>query len=116
MASFELFYDEEEDTLEVTFETYSEDLARTVPLNDNIVLYVDAFASLAWGVAFYSYSQLLLVSETHLDGLRPLPEADARRLLRLLEHPPVTHFLRLLDSGGLRALVLAPNLQDLLSS
>src|SRR5579884_2951952 len=81
MPSFEMIYEEDEDVLEVTFEMFDENFARTIPLNDNIVLYTDTTVSLAWGVTFYSYARLLQVSETHLDGLRPLPEADVRRLL-----------------------------------
>lgn len=115
MPSFEMIYEEEEDVLEVTFEMFDEHFARTIPLNDNILLYTDSSVVRAWGVTFYSYQQLLQVSETHLDGLRPLPESDARRLLALLQDPPVSHFLDLLDASDLRALVKAPHLQSLLS-
>lgn len=114
MPSFELIYEEEEDVLEVTFEAFDETFARAIPLNDNLTLYTDAFLSAAWGLTFYSYHQLLQVSETHLDGLRPLPEAEARRLLNLLSTPPASLFLQILDMADLRALVKAPALQELL--
>ena len=41
MASFELIYEAEEDVLEVTFAVFDENFARTIPLNDNIILYTD---------------------------------------------------------------------------
>lgn len=115
MPSFELIYEQEEDVLEVTFETFDEHFARALSLNDTIVLHTDLTVSAAWGLTFYSYSQLLQVSETHLDGLRPLPEAEARRVLHLLARPPASYFLEILDPGDLRALVKAPHLQDLLT-
>lgn len=115
MASFEMIYEEEEDVLEVTFTMEEDPFARAIPLNDNLVLHTDMTLSVVWGLTFYSYQQLLQVSETHLDGLRPLAEADARRLLTLLERPPASLFLKILDPADLRALVKAPHLQDLLA-
>jgi hypothetical protein len=114
MPSFELIYEEDEDVLEATFEVFDEHFARAIPLNDAILLHTDLSLSVAWGITFYNYTRLLQVSETHLDGLRPLPEADARRVLNLLSLPPIVSFLELLDPGDLRALVKAPHLQDLL--
>jgi hypothetical protein len=113
VASFELAYDEDEDVLEVTFAAFDEHFARTLVLNDNIVLYSDTSFSVAWGLTFYSYGQLLQVSETHLDGLNTLDEPDAHRLLRIIDRPPVSLFLQILDSTGLRALVKAPGLESL---
>jgi hypothetical protein len=114
MPSFEMLYDEEEDALEITFATFDESFARTIALNDNIVIYTDLSLTSAWGVSFYSYTRLLQVSETHLDGLRPLPEADARRLLALVHSFPLSLFLEPVDPGDLRARVKAPGLLELL--
>ena len=114
MPSFEMLYDEDEDALEVTFATFDESFSRTIALNDNIVIYTDLSLTAAWGVSFYSYARLLEVSETHLDGLRPLPEADARRLLALVHSFPLSLFLEPVDPGDLRARVKAPSLEDLL--
>jgi hypothetical protein len=113
MPSFELIYEDEDDVLEVTFEMFDEHFARTISLNDSIILYADTTVSVAWGLTFYSYAHLLQVNETHLDGLRHLPEADSRRLMALLSAPPAAYFLELLDPGDLRALVKAPHLQDM---
>ena len=114
MPSFEMLYDTDEDALEITFATFDESFARTIALNDNIVIYTDLSLTSAWGVSFYSYTRLLQVSETHLDGLRPLPEADARRLLALVHSFPLSLFLEPIDPGDLIARVKSPNLLDLL--
>jgi hypothetical protein len=114
MSSFELSYEEEEDVLEVTFETFDEHFARTIPLNDKIIIYTDLSFTAAWGISMYSYMRLLEVNETHLDGLRPLPEADARRLMNLLYAYPLAHFLEVLDPGELLARVKAPQLLALM--
>jgi hypothetical protein len=114
MASFELIYEEDEDVLEVTFVTFDENFARTIALNDNIVLYTDTEFKAAWGLTLYSYAQLLQVSETHLDGLRPLDGVRLQKLLRLISMPPISCFLQMIAVGELRALVKAPNLEQLL--
>jgi hypothetical protein len=115
MASFELNYDEVEDALEVYFETFDEHFARTIPLNDNIVLYTDMAFSVVWGMAFYDYSRLLEVSETYLDGLLPLPEAQRQKTLSLFAAPPANLLLEVLDVAGLRALVKSPSLHELMT-
>ena len=115
MPSFEMLYDEDEDALEITFATFDESFARTIALNDNIVIHTDLGMTTAWGLSLYSYARLLQVSETHLDGLRPLPEADARRLLALVHSYPLSAFLEPVDPGDLRARVKSPDLLQLLS-
>lgn len=115
MHSFELIYEAEEDVLEVTFEDFDEHFARSIALNDNIVLHADLGFTAVWGLTFYSYAQLLQVNETHLDGLRPMPEMEARRILNLLSLPPAFHFLEVVSPGDLLARIKAPRLQDLLS-
>jgi hypothetical protein len=115
MLSFELIYDGEEDALEVTFESFDEHFARTIALNDNVVIHTDTSFSVVWGLTFYSYAQLLQVNETHLDGLEALSDADRRRVLGLLSHPPASHFLEVTTPDDLLARVKAPTLQALLS-
>ena len=114
MASFELIYEEDEDVLEVTFAAFDEHFARAIALNDNIVLHTDTSLTSAWGLTFYSYAELLQVSETHLDGLRPLDGQALQRILRILAAPPISYFLQMLAIGDVRALVKAPNLAQLL--
>ena len=114
MPSFELIYEEEEDALEVTFETFDENFARTIPLNDEIVIYTDLSLTAAWGISMYKYLRLLEVNETHLEGLRHLPDADSQRLLTLLYASPLAHFLEVLDPAELLARIKAPNLHALM--
>jgi hypothetical protein len=114
MPSFELFYEDEEDVLEVTFATFDEHFARAIPLNDHITLHTDATLTAVWGLSFYSYATLLQVSETYLDELRGIDEMQARRVLNLLHAPPASYFLELIAPGELRARVKAPSLQSML--
>ena len=114
MPSFEVIYEEDEDVLEVTFATFDEHFARTIPLNDSIVLYTDTSVSHAWGITFYEYARLMQVTETHLDALEALDEANRNRLFSVLVKAPASYFLEILDTEGLRALVKAPRLQDLI--
>jgi len=115
MASFEIIYEEDEDVLEVTFAAFDEHFARAIALNDNIVLHTDISLTAAWGLTLYRYNQLLQVSETHLDGLRPLDGLTLQRVLTLLAKPPISGFLQMLDLGDLRALVKAPTVSQLIS-
>ena len=114
MASFELIYEAEEDVLEVTFAAFEEHFARTLPLNDNIILYTDTSVRMAWGLTLYSYAQLLQVSETHLDNLRGLPVEAANQILAVLRRPPMSAFFTILDPADFRALIKAPALHQLL--
>lgn len=116
MASFEILYDAEEDMLEISFETFDERFARTVNLNDNIILYTDLALATAWGLSFYSYRTLLQVNETNLDELALLSEVDTRRALRLLETQPASHFLEVLVPYEFRARVKSPTLTELIRS
>lgn len=113
MASFELIFEEDEDVLEATFETFDDTFSRTIPLNENIVLYTDLGFSSGWGITFYDYTQLLQVSETHLDNLSQISEADRNKILRVLSSPPISYFLQILSADSLRALVKAPTLTEL---
>ena len=114
MPSFELFYEEDEDVLEVTFATFDEHFARAIPLNDHITLHTDTTLGTVWGISFYAYATLLQVSETYLDSLRELDEPQARQILNLLARHPASLFLELIATGELRARVKAPTLQSLL--
>ncbi|MCS6777556.1 MAG: hypothetical protein RMJ43_07700 [Chloroherpetonaceae bacterium] len=114
MHSFELVYEAEEDVLEVTFADYEEHFARSVALNDNILMHADIGLGTVWGLTFYAYTQLLQVNETQLDGLQPLSEIESRRILTLLCVPPASYFLEIISPGDLLARVKAPHLQDLI--
>ncbi len=114
MASFELIYEEEDDALEVTFAAFDEHFARAIALNDNITLHTNMEFTSAWGLSFYSYAQLLQVNETFLEGLRELPEDTMRRVLALLDKPPASFFLQVLQTDELRARIRSPHLSQLI--
>lgn len=116
MASFDLYYEESEDVLEVTFVSFDENFARTIPLNEQVELLTDTAFAIGWGLRFYGYATLLQVGEIDLDGLEPLSAQDRRRVLGVLGTPPISHFLELMDSEGRRALIKAPSLQHLLEA
>lgn len=114
MASFDLYYEEGEDVLEVMFATFDESFARTISLNERIELLTDTNFAAGWGLRFYGYATLLQVSEIDLDGLEPFATADRNQVIRVLSVPPVSHFLELLDSEARRALIKSPGLQELI--
>ena len=114
MASFELIYEDADDVLEVTFTAFDETFARTLPLNDSIVLYTDTSVRTAWGLTIYSYASLLQVSETHLDNLRGLPDAAARQILAVMQRPPLSAFFKILAAADFRVLVKSPGLKELM--
>jgi hypothetical protein len=114
MTSFELIYEADEDVLEVTFDVVDENFSRAITLNQEIVLHTDSQIANAWGLTFYSYGSLLKVTETHLHELVPLDEPNRNRILALIARPPISHFLELLDTDELRALVKAPRISDLI--
>lgn len=109
-----MIYDGTEDVLEVTFETVDENFSRSIPLNEEIVLHTDANVANAWGLTLYNYAQLLQVTETHLDAITSLDAANVQKLLRILASEPISHFLNILDTESLRALVKAPRINDLI--
>ena len=115
MNSFELIYEADEDVLEVTFEVADENFSRAITLNQEIVMHTDSQMHTAWGLTFYSYAKLLQVTETHLDELVPLDDENRNRILALIVRPPISHFLELLDTDGLLALVKSPRVKDLIS-
>lgn len=87
MPSFEMIYDTEEDVLEVTFEVFEETFARTIALNERILLFTDTSFQSSWGLNFDGYGTLLQVNETVLDGLNALSEPNRLRILQLLAEP-----------------------------
>ena len=114
MPSFDLTYDAEEDVLEVTFGLYDENMAKTVPLNDNIFLFTDLTLQNVWGVSFYSYSKLLQVSETELDALREITDRQRDLVMGLLSREPASLFFDITYPDALIARLEAPSLRSLI--
>lgn len=111
MPSFDMQYDEEDDLLEVHFTVFDERLARSLALNDHILIHTDLSFGSVWGLTFYSFSRLLLVSETEFTALKDLSDKQVESVLALLAKPPASHFLVLTDPAALIARVRAPNLE-----
>ena len=116
MGSFDLSYDCDEDVLEITFTLYDEQVARTVPLNDNILVFSDLALQNVWGISFYSFSKLLGVSETEFTAIRELTEAQRNLVLNLLSREPASLFFDITYPDALIARIKAPNLQRLVQS
>ncbi len=116
MASFEAAYNEDEDVLDVTFETNDEQLARTLALNDHVVLYTDPLLGSVWGLTFYSYHKLLLVSETEFTALKEIDPARAQVLLGLVARPPASLFFDITDPEAYIARIRAPRLDELMET
>jgi hypothetical protein len=116
MSSFDLSYDSEDDVLEITFGLYDETVARTVPLNDNILLFSDLALQTVWGISFYSYSKLLEVSETEFTLLGEMTESQRGLVLRLLSREPASYFFDITYPDTLIARIVAPNLRRLIRS
>lgn len=114
MPSFEMIYDTEEDVLEVTFEVFEETFARTIALNERILLFTDTSFQSSWGLNFDGYGTLLQVNETVLDGLNALSEPNRLRILQLLAEPPVSYFLEVRDKGEGIAVIKSPTLEALI--
>ena len=114
MPSFDLTYDSEDDVLEVTFAVYDENIARTVPLNDNILIFSDMALQSVWALSFYSFSKLLDVSETEFSAIRDLTEVQQALVLGLLSREPASLFFDITYPDVLVARIRAPGLQQLI--
>lgn len=114
MPSFEIAYDADEDSLEATFDAQDEVFSRTIPLNDHVVLYTDQHLGRAWGLAFYSYSRLLLVSETQFTSIQDWPDENRNQVLALLSNEPAGLFFDITDPELLIARVRAPRLSAII--
>jgi hypothetical protein len=116
MASFEIAYDHDEDTLEVTFAVFDERFCRTVPLSDSAFLFTDLSLQAAWGLTIYGYADLLRVGETDLAEMPQYDDTTRRSIVQLLSRPPVSWFLDAADPEGELARVSAPSLERLINS
>lgn len=116
MRSFELIYNAEEDVLEVMFEEHDERFVRTITLNEQIFLFSDPGLTTIWGMAFYSFSQLIGVAHTEFTHVAEAAPEDADRVLELLRTAPANLFLDVTDPDRFLARFISPNLRDLLNS
>ena len=113
MKSIHFSYDAEGDILEVSFALEKPGQRTGIELNDNIVVFADSALSEATGLTLLSYSRLLLLPHVNLDALSSLSEDQSRKLLALLQTPPLSNILQVVDEDQKLCRVLNPNLQAL---
>ena len=116
MPSFDVRYDGEEDVLEVRFAPFEVSHARTISLNDHILLLTDRYAETAFGLTFYSFSRLLLVSETQFTGLQETTEWEAAAVMSALSQGPASKFFVITDPEAFIARVRGPSVESLVDA
>ena len=92
------FYDEEGDTLYVSF--YPGEKGTGVELNNNILLRLDKDKERALGLTFFDFSILIQKTEFGprgfpLTGLSEISEELREIVIRVITTPPVSDFLRI---------------------
>ena len=114
MKSVRITYDPEGDILYITFGPPT--AATGYQLSDQILLRVDPQTQQAAGLTVFNFS--VHAHSTHeipLPGLEEEPEVKLS-LMIILSSPPVTHFLRVVESKqGMSAILLSPSLQEAVS-
>ena len=113
MKSIHFSYDAEGDILEVSFGLEKPGQCTGIELNDNVVVFADSDLFRATGLTLLSYSKLLLLPQINLDAFSSLPEDKSKRLLALLQTPPLSNFLQIVDEDQKFFRVLNPNVQEL---
>lgn len=111
--SFAVWYDAEADTLEVRWGPADQPVARSVALNDNVMLHTEADLSALFGLTLLEYGRLLLVGETHLTGLADVEEQEFYSVMRLLATPPGDVFFVISDPDELFVRVQGPAIERL---
>lgn len=91
-------YDEQSDTLYVSFESGA--VGTGIELNDNILLRIDERGRRAVGITLFNYSVLSQPTEVGyrslpLTGLQDLPEDERQLVIEILHTPPVSDVLSL---------------------
>jgi uncharacterized protein YuzE len=111
MKSVRITYDPEGDVLYITFGPPT--AGTGYQLSDQLLLRVDPQTQQAAGLTVFNFS--VHAHSTHeipLPGLEEDPEVKPALML-ILGSPPVTHFLRVVESKqGMSAILLSPSLQE----
>jgi len=118
----ELYYDAEGDILTVNFPSAKAKKETGIEITDNIVLYFDSVNEKPLQMIFVCYNRLVQYTRRRplpLDKLASYPKRLQRIALKLLQTPPVSHFLEFKPSdidmfGAVRVkkLTLAPKLLE----
>ena len=113
MGSFQLHYSAADDVLLVDFEDPEDSRLDPTPLNDHILLTLGP-GRRAVALAFYSFANLLGVSETVFTSLHGLAAEEVEEILGVLTSEPASAFFDVTDPEGLIARVLAPRIDRLI--
>ncbi len=114
MSGFEMAYDSEEDVLEVTFETFDEHFAKTIPLGENVIIYTDLMLSSVWGLTLYKYVETIEDGEIEIDSLKKAEISGNGPYHALLKRQPISLFMELIEEKPGFARYLAPCLDELI--
>lgn len=112
MISLNLYYDAEDDWLDVSF-GFQDELTRAFALNDQITVYTNSVMSRVTRITMGEYARMILVNETEFTSLRDEDPDTIEDILFLLNRPPANRLLLVTDPEGLIARVLAPTIQEL---
>jgi uncharacterized protein YuzE len=114
MQPVRITYDPEGDILYITFGQPT--AATGYQLSDQILLRVNPQSQQAAGLTMRNFSvHGQTAHEIPLPGLEEDPEVKPA-LMTIVGSPPVTHFLRVVeDKHGMRAILLSPSLQEVVS-
>lgn len=115
MTSITLYYDAEDDWLDVSFGC-DEELTRSYPLNDQITVYVNSAMTRVVRITLAEYARMVLVNETEFTALFDEDPFLVQDLLDLLQRPPANRLLLVTDEEALIARVLSPGIQELIEA
>ena len=114
MSGFEMAYDSEEDVLEVTFETFDEHFAKTIPLGENVIIYTDLMLSAVWGLTLYGYAETLEAGEIEIESLKKAETSGIGPYHALLTRQPISLFMELIEEKPGFVRFLAPSLDEII--
>jgi hypothetical protein len=114
MGSFNIQYEQRDDTLEVDFGGREGGEETRVALNDLLFLYVDPSLRELHGIVIYNFSRLMEVSEIEFTDLAQEDESLFQDVLSLLSRPPGNLFFELTDPEEGIARIQAPHLLDMM--
>jgi len=94
MKTNEIYYDEEGDILEATWQTAQKRPQTGIEINDNIVIFTDSAITVLLGLMLISYRPLSALSCIELSKLPLLPPEKQERVRLLLQQEPLNRFLQ----------------------
>lgn len=106
-----LYYDPEEDVLEVQFKLGQPQNRTGIGLTDQITIFCDTSFQQALGFTALSYSRLLALPESHLNELNQAPQDIQEKIRKLIINSPLNRFFNLIDGKiGLRDIKISESI------